>query len=301
MRHPLGVQNFLADLPAQEQNNSAVVCAGNSGLPGGAVGKHIKLIQPPFNFKSYDDLLHAPARRGGTYITQEEDVVKNWLLSELATSSTSLSESMDLFFKEYGMEDYESLSPNTIQGVNYTSLKDSSPITLQRLRSLSTPENPPPLERLYAHAVVVRNTRLRPKIRRNPDIFDDRIDRTMKTNLVFVAGPNVGVFGDATSTTARTFNADLATNYESFKLAVQWTYYAALYSIAMEGKGIALLPWISGGIYAGPYAEKYGVRQKNESELKEVINNALEMTCFFAGGERSTLKFAFDRVVVVRM
>ena len=43
VKDPFGVQNFLAGLSSDEQKTSAVVCAGNSGLPGGAIGLSINV------------------------------------------------------------------------------------------------------------------------------------------------------------------------------------------------------------------------------------------------------------------
>lgn len=287
-----GVQNFLARLSRDEQATSAVVCAGNSGLPGGAVGAHINVHK---DITTCDELKLAPESMGGTYGTQEEDVVKNWLLSEHAKRNTSLLESMNEFFHMYGMVDYQGHDKTRVtktkQGVNYTNLKDSDPNIIKHLL-----KNSFPYTRLYAEALVVRNTYLRPKIGRKPDIYKE--DEFVLTNLVFVAGPNVGAWGkNENSTTRRTYNKFLALNETAFLDGVKWTYFAALHSIAMEGKRIALLPWISGALYAGRYIDTYGVNSDG-SMMQDVINKVLDMDCDIQN-ERSILRCAFDRVVVV--
>ena len=285
-----GVQNFLARLSGDEQKTSAVVVAGNSGLPGGAVGLHINVFG---DIQSPGDLVRAPVSGNGTYGTQEEDVVKNWLLSENAKKGTSLLDSMNLFFGMYGMVDYNGYGPQTLQGVNFTNLPQSHPKIISHLI-----DHHFPYTRLYAEAFFVRDTYLRPKTNRKPDNYRDEY---LLTNLVFVAGPNVGSkgSGDKRSTTRRTYNEFLASREDLFLDAVKWTYYAALHSIAMEGKRIALLPWISGALYAGNFLNTYGVNSDG-SQMNAVINHALDMSCVI-NGKRSQLRYAFDRVVVVHM
>ena len=286
-----GVQNVLNSLKKKEQKSSAVVLAGNSGLPGGAVGLHMKVIG---DIRTSYQLKSSPKSGSGTYGTQEEDVVKNWILSEKRRNQTPISESMDLIFNEFGMLNYNDQSPMTIQGVNFKDLLQSSCPILDALERSCFPP-----ERLYADALVVRNTYLRPKRSRKPDTYYDSF---VKTSLVFVAGPNVGACGQKTnSTTRRTFNQFLSNNENKFLEAVKWTYYAALHSIAMEGKRVALLPWISGDLYAGDFKGTYGTRSDGK-ELQKCVNSVLDMQCNFAASRNcKRLRHAFDRVIVVHM
>lgn len=291
-RDELGVQNWLWEqLDVGERSKCAVVLAGNSGLPGGAVGLHTHILR---DMQSPHQLLNAPFAGRGTYGTQEEDVVKNWLLSEHDWRGTSIVATLSLIFDEYGMKTYESHGPETKQGVNFNDLTKSAPSTLAHLELKGFPH-----ERLYAEAVIVRSALLRPKIQRKPDVF--QTGECVETLLVFVAGPNVGSkgSGDARSTTRRTFNTFLSRNESKFLDAVGWSYYAALHAIAMEGKRIALLPWISGDLYAGRYHTSYGVRSDG-ARMRRLIESVLAMRCVIQG--RSTmLGRAFERVVLVYM
>ena len=287
--YTFGVQNYLESLTPQEQNTSAVVLAGNSGLPGGAVGRHMFVDK---NVKTSGQLFNSPKSGNGTYGTQEEDVVKNWLLSENAQNKKSIFASMGLVFGSYGMTTYPSTDPHTKQGVNYTNLTESHS-KLLKARALV----PGPFERFYADAIVVRDQLLRPKNSRKPDTYKNIF---MKTHLVFVAGPNVGSNGtNGTSTTRRTFNKHLANNFPNFAEGVKWTYFAALHAIAMNGKRVALLPWISGDLYAGPFIALYGVKSDGKM-LRSILECVLSIPCMIKG-EWNTLRYAFDKVIVVSL
>lgn len=290
VRDAMGVQNVLGRMPVPQQRASAVVLAGNSGLPAGAVGQHVCLLG---DVKRPGQLFRAPS--GGTYSTQEEDVVKNWLLAENAANDTPIRTALSGIWEAYGMKDFGSNDTRTKQGVNFTNLTTSSSKTLAGLSSVA----PSPYERLYAEAWVVGPALLRPKLGRRPDAYDEA--RFLSTSLVFVAGPNAGAEGsDSRSTTKRTFNAYLARNQRNFLDAVEWTYFAALHAVAMEGKRVALLPWISGQLYAGPHLRTYGV-ESDGSALYGVLRRVLYKECEFASRKRAPLGCAFDRVAVVFM
>ena len=124
-RDALGVQNFLYEqLSTNDQSKAAVVVAGNSGLPGGAVGLHTNVIK---DVVTRAQLLVSPVSNRSTYGTQEEDVVKNWLLSECDLNGAPILSSMNLIFGEYGMLDYTDTSPRTKQGVNFTNVSKLQP------------------------------------------------------------------------------------------------------------------------------------------------------------------------------
>lgn len=281
---PFGVQNVLHSLKDAEKHG--VLLAGNSGLPGGAVGLNIKILN---KLTSVDNL------KKKQYGTQEEDVVKNWLLSDYSQRRTSLNANIDLIWDKYGMANYDSTDNKTKQGVNYTNLKQSLPSLLEYLKDKNQP-----YEKLYADAYVVRDALLSPKTSSHPDTYD--FSEAVSTTLFFVAGPNVGAKGsDHRSSTLRTFNNFLSKkeNYTNFKKAIKWTYYAALHAMAMENCKIALLCWISGDLYAGPFKKSYGV-SSDGSDLQEILNEVLDMRCYF-GEEKSTLRNAFLRVIVVSL
>jgi hypothetical protein len=279
VKDAFGVQNVLANM---KMGKTAVLLAGNSGLPGGAVGLNMK-IKGDIAVKSLQDK---------SYGTQEEDVVKGWLMTEYNVIGKKIEDNMDLIWDKYGMMDFSSTDTRTRQGVNYTNLKLSQPILIKTLKLIGHP-----LEKLYADALVVRNALLSPKLSRKPDKYN--YSEAVSTTLVFVAGPNVGAkgSGDKRSTTLRTFNEALSEDYEKFRNAVKWTYYAALHAMAMEGRDVALLCWVSGDLYAGPFSHIYGVKSDG-SELKKIITEVLNMKCIIKGNT-STLSNCFTKVVVV--
>jgi len=284
VRDLFGVQNVLQ---TERSSKSAVLLAGNSGLPGGAVGRDIKLRRH----------LLVDSLKGHDYKTQEEDVVKSWLLTELDRNKTNIETSIDLIWGKYGMIDFNSPDKKTIQKVNYTNLTKSHPELVAAMKLSGQP-----FEKLYADALVVRNALLSPKLSRKPDTYD--FSKAIATTLVFVAGPNVGAKGnsdDPHSTTLRTFNHFLSKNYHKFRDAVKWTYYAALHAMAMEGRDVALLCWVSGDLYAGDFKEQYGVKNKSDdSELRGILDAVLDMECLVQGTQ-ATLRQCFRRVVVVTL
>lgn len=274
-----GVQNILKDY---EGKKHAVCLAGNSGLPAGAVGLHMKITK---SIKTTKDL------ESKNYTTQEEDVVKNWLLTEEHKNIAKMHDNLNLIWNEYGMLDYNKTDPKTKQGVNYNNLSKSNPTLLSNMKSSD------PFEKFYAEALAVRNAHISPKLSTSPDKYN--FDESNPTTLIFVAGPNVGAKGggDNKSTTLRTFNEFLSQNYSNFKEAIKWTYYAALHAMASEGCRVALLCWISGALYAGPFRKIYGV-DSDGKELVNILKEVLNMRCYSKGRE-TQLKFMFSDVIVV--
>lgn len=304
MEDDLGVQNVLervlSTLNPSQKLATVVVLAGNSLLPFGAIGLEYFVTQKIVNV---GDLQNAPAR-GGTYTTQEEDVVKNWLLSEHKKDGTFPPDSMKKLFEMYGANhhDTEVISRG---GVNYQDLSQSSENVIRRLRDADqTDRNWFPLERLYADAYFLRNTVLRTKTQAFPDAY--AADRPMNTNFIFVAGPNVGTTGsnDPKSTTKRSYNSALARDERRFKEGVFWAYFAALHASAMEGKRIVFLPWISGGIYAGHFRNSFGDKSDNHDEVRNLIDEVLDMKCpcvDTSGVKYEKLRSLFDRVILATL
>ena len=72
--------------------------------------------------------------------------------------------------------------------------------------------------------------------------------------LVVAAGaPNAGKPSgrSPSSTMARTFNRDMAANYQLFRTGLEWALRAALDLAKAHGASFVILPLVGGGIYAG--------------------------------------------------
>ena len=288
-----GVQNYLQDIP---DGKIGVALAGNSGLPGGAVGL-------AFRVKS-NSTIKRKDLEDKRYSTQEEDVVKDWMLTMLHYNQ-SLDTTMDQIWGKFGLLDHNPRSagatdPNvnkqTHQGVDFTNLYESK-WTKQLL------DNNQPLEKMYADALVVRSAFLAPIKNSNGEY---NFKESKKVDLVFVAGPNVGTGPrkDAFSSTNRTYNHYLQDHYCNFREGVFWAFYAALYAMAMENCRHACLPWISGDLYAGDFKATFGVGSDGK-EIKRIVTDVLAMKCTYSRHgnieEETRLGQLFDSVVIVTL
>ena len=59
------------------------------------------------------------------------------------------------------------------------------------------------------------------------------------------------------STTRRTFNRTAENDFAVFRDGVKHALYAGLYAMAQRGCRVALLAFVSGGIYAGPWGKGF--------------------------------------------
>lgn len=291
--HRWGMQHWIMQKHLLKETHKGVTkigvgVAGNSGIPFGAIG-----LNPP---KSEAALIKK------IYNTQEEDVVRSWILTEmyLAKKDGKMSSIQTYLNKlrtddgswAYGLIDLsdtnEDTNFKTIQQVNYTNLQASPNL------------NPKfPFERLYADAYVVREAHIARKTDRQHHDFGNIVPVT----LSFVAGPQADLMTlekEARSTTRRTLNMLAATDKAHFEECVKWTYYACLHSLAMEGCKIAMLPWISGGLYAGVHRDTYGVDSDGE-EVMRIVNEVLNMRAFDEDGKATTLGHFFLDVSIITL
>jgi hypothetical protein len=241
-----------------------IAVAGNSGRPGGACG----IWDGRDECTTDKETLHA------YHETQEEDIVSNWLLTEQDPDTVYA----DTICGVWGMVDPKGTSKKTVQ---------------QRDYSNATPEK-------YNDAWVVRNAKMSYKdvsINEKREVekkFDYK--NTFRASLVFVAGPNVAensLRRAADSTMRRTYNYSAVKKYEDFRQGVAFAQYACLYAMAASNCNVAMLAYVSGGIYAGPWK-----KQINE-DYTTLLNELL-----IKGGPlkgQTPLGRFFERVVLVKL
>jgi hypothetical protein len=240
--------------------------AGNSGRPGGACGLKNSVVK-----------LHAD------HTTQEEDVISNWLITATYNNNDNMyndtsKTAIDLFNKtinmKWGMENPEGADVKTIQGVDYTR---------------ADPYH-------YADAWVVPNAELSYKIvKPNNNEYD--FSRWYTTTLVFVAGPNCGKKPKRLiSTMRRTFNKKMLNDYNLFKEGVQAALFAGLCAMAENGCTIALLAYVSAGIYAGKHQNQL------RKDFENLVNELLKKKCLIKGTNKSIeLGRYFDKVILTKL
>jgi len=244
----MGMTNIGYTLHMQNPNwRFATLVAGNSGRPGGAVGQADGTV----------DKLHAGHR------TQEEDIVANWLITtcirhgaHIGSKSRGHLYASKIFetsiHGKWGMRTPEGDDCETVQGVDYTLATDNGA--------------------WYADAWSVPAVDLACKARDEKGLFFDS-NRCYQSSLVFVAGPNAGVSNTRpTSTVRRTFNALAASDYNHFVEGLRCALYAGLRAAAHLGCDVVLIPFVSGGIYAGPWKDQL------KAHFQEIVDGLLQAT-----------------------
>ena len=256
--------------------------AGNSGRPGGACGQADGTVRH----------LHAG------HSTQEEDVLSNWLLTAAGNahheeeggaaragglgpsagaghsagpvgaadpSARAARYASELYSRTihrvWGMVDPEGSDAYTVQRVNYKKAGEGH---------------------WYADAWVVDDVRLSCKLPANSArggggtaaCFDTSMQ--YPSSLVFVAGPNAGAYGtSAVSTMRRTFNKRAAEDYQLFRAGVKSAVQAGLLAMAHRGCTVALLAFVSGGLYAGKW--RAGFRDDFVALVNELLTSPYEL------------------------
>ena len=134
-------------------------------------------------------------------------------------------------------------------------------------------------------------------IKNEIDINEYKFDETYLTTLVFVAGPNCGSKGGTiNSSMTRTFNKKMKEDYNEFVKGVEATLFAGLYAMAAEGCTIALLAYVSAGIYAGPYQTKI------KKDFESIVNKVLKRKCLNKkNNEILELGKYFDKVILTKL
>jgi len=191
-----------------------IMIAGNSGRPGGDIGKADGTVQKVHHH----------------HHTQEEDLVSSWLVGEAGDNTQKQNKLYeDHLWNRWGMMDMESTSPHTRQGVDYTKCSKTE------------------YARMYADAWTINRARLCTKRRSGFNSTE-----TFNATLVFVAGPNMGAGRSSTGSTARTRLPE-STTYDIFKEGVTSALRTGFDAMVMEGVQAAFIAQVSCGLYAGKY------------------------------------------------
>jgi len=236
--------------------------AANSGRPGGGCG----------NFDGTIGNIHQNHR------TQEEDIMSNWFMTYANNKNiTGEDEKIENYNKLFQCTIYNKwglLYPmtnrgdrknyyKTIQGINYR---------------YAVPKD-------YADAWIVDNVYLSDKFyqyKGSQYIYENQY----KTTLVFVSGPNnnnPGTKGPINSV-FRTYNDMTATRFDKFMEGVEAALFAGLISMVQSKCTIALLVYVSGGIYRGNHnIDDYKNMFENivNNLLTHVQINGLELGSYF--------------------
>jgi hypothetical protein len=211
-----GVAGVGLDLHRQDPTlRIATLVASNSGRPGGAC----RALN--------GDVDHGKLHAG--HKTQEEDVVSNWLLTHSA-SPTVQSTEFARISTAFGLRDASGTDYATIQGVDYTRA----------------------IPRMYADAWCITGAHLSVKTPA-PAAFDAA--QSYPTSLVFCAGPNARApyRANPASSMRRTYSALAHNDMNVLVAGAAWAVYAALHACAACGCDAVLIPFVSGGLYAGPH------------------------------------------------
>lgn len=181
-RNSSGTANVAFDYQKTHPTNKlGIMIAGNSGRPGGDIGKADGTVQK----------VHHNHR------TQEEDLVSSWLMGEAGTNTQKQNKLYkDHLWNRWGLMDMNSISPRTRQGVDYTKCSHKE------------------YARMYADAWTINRARLCTK---GTGGFNSK--ETFNATLVFVAGPNMGAGRSTIGSTARTRLPE-STTYDIFKEGV---------------------------------------------------------------------------------
>ena len=218
----------------------ATVIASNSGRPGGACRDDIT-----------GDVCRGKIH--GHHSTQEEDCVSNWLI----TASESWDERSRHFARisgSFGLRSPAGTDTATIQGIDYT--------TTRRMGA-----------RMYADAWCCQGARLSDKRVTGPAAARFDTKRTYPTTLVFCAGPNAQEPGraSASSSMRRTFSQRAHDELSFLEAGAAWAVYAALHASAACGCDAVLLPFVSGGLYAGPWRSEPDLRRRFTDNIERML------------------------------
>ena len=226
----------------------ATVVASNSGRPGGA-------CRAPDGSVEYAKI-HAHHK------TQEEDVISSWLTAETAALSSPdqrramMNSLFDPVSKAFGLSNPRGTDTRTIQHVDYTRGNAVD------VRTGGWGVRGP---RVYADAWLYEGaTMCEKRIDAGVPVFDT--DRTYQTTLVFCSAPNaqdptLGRTVSMESSMRRTYSQKANRDRDYFDTGVAWAVYTALYASALAGCDTVILPFVGGGVYAGPHKKRLDIKE----------------------------------------
>jgi hypothetical protein len=254
--------------------NIATVVASNSGRPGGACRAIDGTVRN----------VHA------NHTTQEEDVISNWMIAETSALSDDKEnqKKMNSLFRPVS-DAFGLLYPNgtdvkTKQEANYKG-GIATDIKTGRWRDLGP--------RIYADAWCYDGATLCEKTHRTSGPVYVT-NHTYQTTLVFCSAPNAhwpGHRGE-TSSMRRTYSIKASGDKGYFDAGVAWAVYTALYASALSGCDTVFLPFVGGGVYAGPHAP-------NIEEFRKTVDNMLHAGLLPDRTKVPALGRCFRRVAIV--
>ena len=246
--------------------NIAILVAGNAGRPGGVLGKmdgsglthHYK---PPYK-----------------YTTQEEDIVASWLQAEEKKFNNPTFNPNIVFRKNLGSY----VSGGRKWGMKYPELHVGTPKSTHTIQKRDFTH--PFYDMVNGHRMDQAQNYNFAYTLKNKPIFDSDKTNIIKTDLVFVYGPNVAYIGTSpNSSGTRTLVKDYqgqdrinpagrGRDYNVFRECVKTALKAGLNEMYNNKIKIAILAPISGGIYSGKGTDTH--RHINK-EYIDIVNEIL--------------------------
>jgi hypothetical protein len=218
----------------------ATVVASNSGRPGGAC-------------RAIDGTLDV-GKIHANHTTQEEDVISNWMLAETSALSGRGDKENRKAFMNSLFEPVSSAFGLTNPRETDVRTKQEADYTRGIARDIKTGEWSKCLgSRIYADAWCYDGATLCEKTQGPIYITEN----AYQTTLVFCSAPNASPpkhSSSRTSSMRRTYSIKANEDKGYFDAGVAWAVYTALYASALSGCDTVFLPFVGGGVYAGPHA-----------------------------------------------
>jgi hypothetical protein len=119
-------------------------------------------------------------------------------------------------------------------------------------------------------------------------------ENAYQTTLVFCSAPNASPpnHRSLTSSMRRTYSIKANGDKGYFDAGVAWAVYTALYASALSKCDTVFLPFVGGGVYAGPHAP-------NIDEFRETVNKMLHEGLLPDRTEVPALGRCFRRVAII--
>jgi hypothetical protein len=119
-------------------------------------------------------------------------------------------------------------------------------------------------------------------------------ENAYQTTLVFCSAPNASPpkHRSLTSSMRRTYSSKANGDKTYFDAGVAWAVYTALYASALSGCDTVFLPFVGGGVYAGPH-------KPNIEEFRKTVDNMLDVGLLPDGTRVPALGRCFRRVAIV--
>jgi hypothetical protein len=128
---------------------------------------------------------------------------------------------------------------------------------------------------MYADAWCCSGARLSDKRTTGTAAAHFDATRTYPTVLVFCAGPNAQKprRGSASSSMRRTFSERAHNDRSFFEAGAAWAVYAALHASAACGCDAVLIPFVSGGLYAGPWRSEPDLLRSFAANVERMLSD----------------------------